>query len=126
MPQSDHSIIQQFAVFIGVGTACAILDVSVMQALILWGIPLLIATSLGFVAGLAVNFMAHARMTFSTTINWQSWWKYLVVVALNYVLTLVSVGLFTHWFESPMTGKLISLPLVALNGYGLSRFWVFK
>jgi hypothetical protein len=29
-------------------------------------------------------------------------------------------------FDSPMAGKIVSLPLVAVNGYLLGRFWIFR
>ncbi len=35
-------------------------------------------------------------------------------------------GSLTHWLDSLMAGKLVSLPLVAVNGFVLSRRWIFK
>lgn len=120
------SWLHQFVFFIGVGAVCAAIDVGVMHTLLELGNSLWWSTSAGFLAGLLLNFIAHARMTFQTKINWRRWWRFLLVVGLNYLLTLACVGLLTHWLDNPMAGKLVSLPLVAVNGFVLSRQWIFK
>jgi hypothetical protein len=52
--------------------------------------------------------------------------RYLCVVALNYLLTVGLVGLAQWLVGSPLAGKLLSLPLVAVNGYLLGRYWIFR
>lgn len=118
--------IHQFGLFISVGAICAAMDVGVMHALLQWNTSLWAATSAGFVAGLVINFFAHARMTFQATTNWHNWWRFLLVVGLNYLLTLGCVGMSSWWIDSPLAGKLASLPLVAINGFVLSKMWIFK
>lgn len=120
------SWLPQFAFFIGVGAVCATIDVGVMHTLLELSNSLWLATSAGFLAGLALNFIAHARMTFQAQINWRRWWRFLLVVGLNYLMTLACVGLWTYWLDKPIAGKLVSLPLVAVNGFVLSRWWIFK
>jgi putative flippase GtrA len=120
------SWLHQFAFFIGVGAICATIDVGIMHTLLELGNSLWLATSAGFLAGLLLNFIAHARMTFQAQINWRRWWRFLLVVGLNYLMTLACVGLLTYWLDNPMAGKLLSLPLVAVNGFVLSRRWIFK
>ena len=116
----------QFAFFIGVGAVCATIDVGVMHTLLELGNSLWLATSAGFLAGLLLNFIAHSRMTFQAQINWRRWWRFLLVVGINYLLTLACVGVLMHWLDNPMIGKLVSLPLVAVNGFVLGRRWIFK
>jgi hypothetical protein len=48
------------------------------------------------------------------------------VVGLNYILTIVCVALAVAVADNPLAGKILSLPLVAANGYLLSRYWIFK
>jgi putative flippase GtrA len=118
--------VRQFGVFIGVGLVCATVDVGFMHWLIGTGVSPLVSASWGFALGLCLNFLLHSRMTFKTSASWERLGRFLWVVALNYGLTLGCVEAGAFWLASPLLGKLISLPLVALNGFYLSRKWVFK
>lgn len=118
--------VRQFGIFIGVGLVCAAVDVGFMYWLISAGVSPWVSASWGFAIGLLLNFLLHSRMTFKASASWERLGRFLVVVGLNYLLTLGFVGMSTWWMESPLTGKLISLPLVAINGFLLSRFWIFK
>ena len=48
------------------------------------------------------------------------------MVALNYLLTVGLVGAAHQLLGSALAGKLVSLPLVAVNGYLLGRYWIFR
>jgi hypothetical protein len=65
-------------------------------------------------------------MTFKSSASWQRLGRFLWVVALNYGVTLACVGAASFRLASPLLGKLVSLPVVALNGFFLIRIWVFK
>lgn len=118
--------VRQFAVFIGVGLVCAVVDVSAMYGLMRAEVPPLVSASGGFALGLCLNFLLHSRMTFKASANWRRLGRFLWVVALNYGVTLACVLAADFWLASPLMGKLISLPVVAINGFYLSRQWVFK
>lgn len=117
---------RQFIVYIGIGAICAIIDISLMQALILLGMHYLTATTASFVTSLSVNFLLHTRFTFSTRLSHKSLMRYLVVVLANYCLTLIAVTLFHVWIDMATLGKIMSLPLIATNGYFLSKHWIYK
>ncbi|MES2161690.1 MAG: GtrA family protein [Pseudomonadota bacterium] len=117
---------RQFLVFVAGGLLTALIDIGLMQLALRAGLPSLTAASLGFAAGLAVNYAFHARVTFARLSRRHSMLRYLVVVAVNYGLTLLLVALAQALLGSPLAGKLISLPVVAANGFLLSKFWVFK
>jgi putative flippase GtrA len=116
----------QFLVFICGGALSALVDVGLMQLLLTSGTPAVGAASAGFLAGLAVNYLFHARVTFRQVSSTGTVARYLVVVAMNYLITLALVSLAQSLFGLPLAGKLLSLPLVALNGYWFSKHWVFK
>lgn len=118
--------VRQFAVFIGVGLVCAAIDVGAMYGLMSAKVPPLVSASWGFALGLCLNFLLHSRMTFKASASWRRLGRFLWVVALNYGVTLACVQAADFWLASPLLGKLISLPVVALNGFYLSRQWVFK
>lgn len=125
-PEGWAASVRQFGVFLSVGLVCAVLDVGTMLGLMRMGIAPLVATSWGFVLGLVLNFVLHSRMTFKAGGNWDSLWRFLGVVTLNYGITVAFVAATTVWLDAPLTGKLVSLPVVALNGFWLSRCWVFR
>ncbi len=116
----------QFLVFIAGGVLSALVDVGLMQLLLMLGRPALSAASAGFVAGLMVNYLFHARVTFRQISSAGVVARYLTVVGLNYLITLAAVAVAHSLFALPLAGKLASLPLVAINGYLFSKHWVFK
>ncbi|OEZ94685.1 GtrA family protein [Duganella phyllosphaerae] len=136
-----HALRQrQFLVFVGGGLLCAVLDIGVMQGLLLAGIGISVAaaTSAGFAAGLVLNYAFHARVTFGRLHSAAGFLRFLCVVALNYLLTMACVGAAlaiarlglgadaASAANAALAGKLVSLPLVACNGFLLSKYWTFR
>jgi len=117
---------RQFAVFVAGGLACALADVGLMQLLIQAGTLPTAAASAGFAAGLLLNYIFHSRVTFSTAPGTTNFARYLCVVGINYLMTIACVALAGAAFDNPLAGKLLSLPLVAVNGYLLGKYWIFK
>ncbi|MFN0263113.1 GtrA family protein [Tepidamorphus sp. 3E244] len=109
-----------------IGVISALLDIAVMQILLLAGINYLVATTIAFALSVIVNFSLHSKYTFSLGIAYRHLWKYLILVVLNYLVTVLIVATFEHTLASPMIGKLISLPVIAVIGFTVSRFWVFR
>ncbi len=116
----------QFVVFILVGVTCAIIDVGLMKLLGSIGIYYIYAATIGFVAGLAANFALHTCLTFKASYSHAKLARFMGVVLVNYLITMLCVSGFHHWFDMPVLGKVISLPLVAVNGFLLSKHWVYK
>jgi putative flippase GtrA len=117
---------RQFALFLAGGLACALADVGLMQALVAAGAHYASAASAGFAAGLLVNYGFHSRVTFEAAATPTRFARYLCVVGLNYLLTMACVTLSAALLASALPGKLFSLPLVALNGFLLAKYWIFK
>jgi putative flippase GtrA len=117
---------RQFAVFVTGGGLSALIDIGAMLLLLRSGANLTAATSTGFILGLAVNYGFHARMTFRADPSTGSVLRFLTIVAINYLITLAIVLLVDGILGSPLVGKLISIPIVAVNGFLLSKHWVFR
>ena len=117
---------RQFFVFISVGLLSTVIDVGIMQSLIFIGLPILLATSLGYIGGLVINFMLHLRITFAKSHSRAILFRFSLVILINYLITVAMVRLSLVWFDYALIGKLASLPVVAINGFCLSKFWVFK
>ena len=117
---------RQFLVYVSVCISCAVLDIGLMKSFISLGINYLVAATFGFLAGLALNFFLHTRITFNARYSHLALVRYMVVVFANYILTLLSISLFQELFGMPIFGKVFSLPLVAINGFLLIKYWVHK
>ena len=120
----SHS--RQFATFVAGGLLCALVDIGIMQLLLRAGAHFTGATTAGFLAGLLVNYAFHSRVTFEAAASASSFARYLCVVGLNYLLTMGCVSLAVSLAGMPLLGKIVSLPLVSVNGYLLSKFWIFR
>jgi putative flippase GtrA len=116
----------QFLVFVAGGALSALVDIGVLQLLVASGVGAFQATTTGFLAGLAVNYAFHARVTFKNVTTLGTLARFLCVVGINYLITLGFVAASLALFQIPLLGKLVSLPVVALNGFFLSKYWIFK
>jgi len=121
-----HFLSRQFLIYLVGGVLSALADIGVMQLLLISQSPVVLAATAGFLSGLMVNYAFHARVTFRQLGSRGSFLRYLCVVAANYVLTIAVVSAAQHWFDNPIAGKIVSLPLVALNGFLLGKLWIFK
>jgi putative flippase GtrA len=117
---------RQFGLFVFGGVLCALVDIGLMQLLLHNGLHFASATTAGFLAGLLVNYAFHSRVTFDAAATPSSFARYLCVVGINYALTLGCVALAQSLAGMPLAGKLVSLPLVSINGYLLGKYWIFK
>ncbi|MTW00809.1 GtrA family protein [Duganella ginsengisoli] len=116
----------QFLVYVLGGVLSAAIDIGTMQMLLSRGLAPVAAASGGFLAGLLVNYAFHAKVTFGGRASAGSALRYGCVVAANYLLTIGIVALTDWMLHSALAGKLISLPVVAVNGYMLGKFWIFR
>lgn len=117
----------RFALYLAGGVLSALVDIGIMQSLIAATVNPMVATSAGFASGLLVNYLFHARLTFKSVQGSSgSFPRYLCVVAANYLLTLAFVAAALAVFDQALAGKLLSLPVIAVNGYLLGKHWIFK
>ena len=117
---------RQFVVFVAVGVACALLDVGLLHFLTRAGMHVVAATTIGFCAAILLNFSLHLRVTFAATWSHSTLWRYLAVVMLNYCITLLFVTVSCELVAGPLPGKILSIPVIAVIGFLLSKHWVFK
>ena len=117
---------RQFVTFVGVGIACAVVDIGLMLLLIFAGLHHSIAATFGFTAGLVLNFALHTKVTFSSKYSHKILAKFIALVVINYLLTMALVGISFGLLSSALVGKVISLPIVALNSFLLGKYWIYK
>lgn len=118
---------RQFLIFLVVGFASAGLDVGILQAMVVLGVNHLLATTTGFFVALLFNYAAHASYTFKSRMSTSVFLCYISVVCLNYFITVLFVTLaYSVLGKSVLAGKIASLPIVAINGYLLGKYWIFR
>ncbi|MEW6372019.1 MAG: GtrA family protein [Pseudomonadota bacterium] len=116
----------QFLVYVTGGVLSAVIDIGLLQLLIVNGTDAFVATSVGFLAGLGVNYAFHAKVTFKNVTSLRTLSRFLCLVGLNYLITLGLVALSLQLFDQALVGKILSLPVIAVNGFILGKIWVFK
>jgi putative flippase GtrA len=117
---------RQFLIFVFGGFLCAVIDIGMMQLMIFAGSNYISAATGGFFTGLGANYIFHAQLTFRSAINRSTLLRFLTVVFINYLLTILFVSLSFSFFQNALIGKIISLPFIAINGFYLSKRWVFR
>ena len=117
---------RQFFIYVTGGVMSAVIDIGAMVLLLRMGMDTLYAATFGFVLGLVVNYLFHVQMTFATRKTLQSVSRFMMIVGLNYGVTLACVLIVQSLGLNPVVGKLASLPIVALNGFFLGKYWAFR
>lgn len=121
------TINRQFIIYLTGGLMSALIDIFIMQVLIGYQVNKLISTSIGFCSGLLFNYVFHANMTFKSRSSIVILIRYFLVVAINYLITILLVYLTYSFFQkNALIGKIISLPIVAIIGFFLGKHWIFK
>jgi putative flippase GtrA len=116
----------QFPVFVAIGLASAVVDILILQAIVWSGFHYTVAVTVGFLVGLCVNYLGHTRITFQKQETARNVLGFILVVLLNYLITLSFVALSEQVLDSVMIGKIVSLPVVAVNGFLWGKYLVFK
>lgn len=118
---------RQFVIFIFGGVVSALVDIGVMQLMIAANVSPLLAATAGFFLGLLVNFVYHASVSFKSAMSLPVLIRFLMVVGINYLITMLFIYISLMLTkQGVLPGKILSLPVVAANGYLLSKYWVFK
>jgi putative flippase GtrA len=116
----------QIARFLAVGGVTVLIDVGSMQALLWLGQSAWLSASVAFVVTLCFNYAAQSRITFERTMSGARFARYLLLLAVNYALTLAFVLGAQALGYPPIWGKLASLPIVVVNTFLTSRYWVYR
>ena len=113
--------------FLAVGGTALLLDVGVLAGLReLAHAPLAVATAAALVASLAWNYGAQRSLTFGSGVDLRTGLpRYLVLVGLNYALTLGLVTLAARTGVGYLTGKAAAVAVLTPTNFYAYRAWVF-
>ncbi|AUI67105.1 MULTISPECIES: GtrA family protein [Glaesserella] len=118
---------KRIIIFLFVGIGSALIDIGVLYVLnknVVWENSLSI--SIAFICGLIFNYLCHTYFTFEKHATKSNAFKYLIVVLINYVLTLWVIKLQIQFGVDIILAKVITLPIVAAVTFILSNKWVYK
>ncbi len=91
------------------------------------GVPLLVATSIAFAVGLAVNYGLNRVLTFGSAAPVGSEvTRYLLLVLANYVVTLALVGGLTAVGLPYLGSKTVATVVLSVANFVAYRSWVFR
>ncbi len=119
--------VRQPLVFVVVGGGVTLIDLGLTYLLILVTGTRVFSVSVGFLAGLLASYLLHAKISFSASLSpAKQLPRFAILVGLNYLITLGVVLVATDCLQlTIMIGKVISLPVVALVSYFVSKHWVY-
>ncbi|MEU9509077.1 GtrA family protein [Micromonospora sp. NPDC048170] len=114
--------------FLLVGALSYLFDLGVLVVLHgLLGVPLAVATTLAFGSTLLLNFGLNRAFAFrSTGLAGPAFVRYLALVVVNYVLTLLMVTGFAALGVSYVVAKTGATAVNAVLNYVAYRWWVFR
>ncbi|WP_297564588.1 GtrA family protein [uncultured Arcanobacterium sp.] len=91
------------------------------------GFPAGFAAFIAFAVSTCYAFLTQQRLTFKSTISTGSSIKrYIFLLVINMIFTVVVVQLFDSLFSLYLLGKIISTGMTTLWNFFLMRSWVFK
>jgi len=117
----------QFGRYVAVGLISAGIDVLTLWLLLAARVERVPAVALAMLAGMIANYALHRVYTFRTEhpLRLRSVLLYSAIVAGNYVLTLAIIEAGLRVGVGVMWGKILSLPVIAMTGFLLTRRFVF-
>lgn len=92
------------------------------------GLPLKLATTIGFLSGFAVSFSFNRRWVFGGEHKkrpTRQVTEYLILLAFNYLFTVWAVAFLNEHGLEPFLGKLVVIALIMCWNYTLFRWVIF-
>lgn len=116
--------------FFMVGALSAVVNITIFSLIYdLINLNYQIAVSIAYILAVVVHYLANRKFTFKNKDQdyLKQISKYLIMIAINYFITLEIVKCVVEVFHlSPYLGIIASIGGTVITGYILSRFWVFK
>jgi putative flippase GtrA len=114
--------------FAAIGILSVAVDVSLLVLLhSVVGVELVASTSVSFAASLVVNYSLNHVWVFDVAgVSWQRFFRYGVLVLINFALTLALVTGLTSLGLYYLVAKALAVAVGAVINFTGYRFWVFR
>ncbi|TQQ17503.1 GtrA family protein [Vibrio cholerae] len=117
----------KFIIYILVGLVSSFIDTYSLYFFSSVNLSIDLSVSLAFILGLLSNYLMHSMITFKSGVAKNSFVKYLVVVAFNYLLTLILIKIMIDLLDIGLImSKIITLPIISVVGFISSKLWIYK
>ena len=127
MSEKKSIQINQLLRFLVIGGISVVLDyLSFLFLLHAMNASLFLANSIAYITGFAFNFFGHAFFTYQMKPGIYTAVKYTVTAIVNYGLSLGIIFIGILFFQSPEFWKFISICVIAVNGFLMGCFWIFR
>ncbi len=129
--ENISSVIKRYIpiiIFLFIGVTSAIIDVGSLYILKkFFSLGDIIAISIAFLLGLIFNYICNTYLTFKSRISKERFIRYLILVIINYLITLFLINILIELFTvNIILAKIISLPIIVVISYSVSKSWVYK
>lgn len=120
---ADHSAVR----YLVIGGGAFLLDLGLLTLAYRGiGLPLWLATQIGFWGSFAFNFTLQHRFAFGGVApTGRALWRYVLLLAVNSLANVVVVELFERLGWGFVTGKFTVTVLQTVWNYFVYRYWVF-
>ena len=121
-------VLRQFSRYVTVGALNTAVSLTAYSGLVASGTPYVVASGIGFLLGAATSYLGNRAWTFAATptSHGSAAPRYLGVMALGLASDRVAIALLVDGAGVPkLPAQLVVTPLVAVQGYLLSRHWAF-
>ncbi|MGC9402642.1 GtrA family protein [Vibrio genomosp. F10 str. 9ZC157] len=109
-----------------VGIASALVDVGGLKLLSeFYNLTDVYAITIAYIIGMLFNYTSHSILTFQTKMSHNCFVKYLIVVGVNYLLALLIISLLKILGIPLVLSKIMSLPVIFISGFVLSKKWIY-
>ena len=121
---AQHSIVR----FASVGVVSTILDLTFYVGSLALGLPIELAATLGFLAGLTNGYLLNSKHVFQTNRHATNYGKYFAVSFGGLLITLAIIQIVHVHLRlmGAFEAKLLAVAIVFFWNYGLSKAWAFK
>lgn len=88
-----------------------------------------IAVSLSYIVSAIVHFSANRKFTFKkrTTLLSQQLPRYLILLGINYLMTLAFMHITVEMFSlTPFLGLVLTIGANCMLSFFISKFWIFQ
>lgn len=113
--------------FLLIGASSSLIDVGslyILNKVLI--VDKVFSITIAFLLGLVFNYLCHTYITFGNSANGKNLIKYLIVVLVNYLVTISLIQLMQMVNIDIVIAKIITLPVVAAITFLLSSKWVYK
>ena len=122
-------VTRDFARYAMVGVGNTIVTLAAYSGLVAAGSPYVAASAVAFILGALTSYLGNRTWTFARTEipHRTAAPRYLAVVGLGLLTDVATIAALVDGLGAPkMLAQLVVIPIVALQGFALSRLWAFR